>query len=83
VLSLPDTEPEQGATPLPPKIDRPIEIRRGKVGGELWQTIENAKRNGVRITERDAGSQDAGEMRDAEGEKYIAFQANRDRNPST
>lgn len=34
----------------------------------------NAKRDGIRIGKREAGSQDAGEIRGAEGEKYIAFQ---------
>ena len=45
------------------------------MGGELLKTIENAKRDGVRIAKREAGSQDAGEIRNAEGEKYIAFQS--------
>jgi len=26
-----------------------------RVRGELWHTIENAKRDGIKITERDAG----------------------------
>src|SRR5205823_4033327 len=50
----------RGAPPLPREIERPFEVRRGKVGGELWETIENAKRDGVRVTKREAGSQDAG-----------------------
>jgi len=74
VFDVSDTEPEQDAPPLPPEIERPFEIRRGQVRGELWGTIENAKRDGVRINTRDAGSQDAGEIREAEGEKYLAFQ---------
>jgi hypothetical protein len=76
-----DTEPEDGAPPLPPEIERPFETRGGEVGGELWKTIENAKRDGVRITKREAGSQDAGEIRNAEGEKYIAFQSKQRREP--
>ena len=42
--------------------------------GELWKTIENAKRDGIRIAKREAGSQDAGEIRGAEGERYVEFQ---------
>jgi hypothetical protein len=71
VYDVSDTEPEDGASPLPREIEQPFEVRRGQVGGELWQTIENAKRDGVRITKRDAGSQDAGEIREAQGQSYV------------
>jgi len=74
VFDVSETEPEQGAPPLPSEIERPFEIREGQLGGELGKTIENAKRDGVRITKRDAGSQDAGEIHGAVGERYVAFQ---------
>jgi hypothetical protein len=71
VFDVTDTNPEQGAPPLPPEIARPFEVRAGHVGSELRLTIENAKRDGVRITKRDAGSQDAGKIGMAEGESYL------------
>jgi hypothetical protein len=71
VFDVSDTVPEKDAPPLPPAIDRPFEVRSGHVGNELWITIENAKRDGVRITRRDAGSQNAGQIRNAEGESYV------------
>ena len=74
VYDVSDTEPEQGAPPLPPEIERPFETRGGGLGAELWKTIENAKRDGIRIAKREAGSQDAGEIHGAEGEKYVEFQ---------
>jgi IrrE N-terminal-like domain len=74
VYDVSDTEPDHDAAPLPPEIERPFETRGGGVGGEFWKTIENAKRDGIRVAKREAGSQDAGEIRVAEGEKYIAFE---------
>ena len=56
VYDVSDTEPEKDAPPWPPEIERPFEPRRGRVGSELALTIENAKRDGVRITKHDAGS---------------------------
>jgi hypothetical protein len=71
VFDVSDTDPEQGAPPLPPEIDRPFEVLRGHLGSELPVTIENAKRDGVRISKRDAGSQDAGEICMAQGENFV------------
>ena len=74
VYDVSHTEPEQDAPPLPPEIERPFEVEGRGLRGELWKTIENAKRDGIRIAKREAGSQDAGEIHGAEGEKYVAFQ---------
>jgi hypothetical protein len=71
VYDVSDTDPEDGAPPLPPEIERPFEVRAGQVRGELWDTIENAKRDGVEITEREAGSQNAGEIREADGKRDV------------
>jgi hypothetical protein len=71
VFDVTDTVPENDAPPLPPAIDRPFEVRSGHVGNELSVIIESAKRDGVRITRRDAGSQNAGQIRNAEGENYV------------
>jgi len=43
-------------------VVQPFEVRVGKIGSELDRTIENAKRDGVSVTERVAGSQSAGEI---------------------
>jgi len=71
VYDVSDTEPEEGAPTLPAEIERPFEVRGENVGGRLSMTIENAKRDGIGISERQAGSQFAGEIRGAEGERYI------------
>lgn len=66
VFDVADTEPEEGAPPLPPKVEKPFEVRQGSIGRELWSTIENAKRDGISIIEKDAGSQSAGSIRVAQ-----------------
>ena len=40
----------------------PFEVRSGNIAKELSKMIENAKRDGVRTSLRDAGSQSAGEI---------------------
>lgn len=63
VFDVIDTDPEDNAPQLPPEVDRPFDVLRGRIGGELAQTVENAKRDGVSVMEREAGSQSAGEIR--------------------
>lgn len=60
VFDVADTEPEEGAPPLPREIEAPFEVRGGRVGRELVLTIENARRDGVEVTRQEAGSQSAG-----------------------
>jgi hypothetical protein len=43
-------------------------MRSGKIGGQLALTIEKAKRDGVRVTERADGSQRAGSIQWAAGQ---------------
>lgn len=62
VFDVSDTEPEADAPPLPPEVQQPFEVRGGRIGGELAQTIENAARDGVAVKECDAGSQSAGSI---------------------
>jgi hypothetical protein len=50
-----DTEPELGAPPLPLEVERPFEVRRGRVRREVELTIENAKRDGVSVSHQDLG----------------------------
>jgi hypothetical protein len=71
VFDVSDTEAEQGAPQLPPEIEQPFEVRGGRIGGELTQTIENAKRDGVDIRERQAGAQSAGEIRVARPGRHL------------
>lgn len=74
VFDVSDTEPENEAPPLPPEVTHPFEVKSGAVGSVLTQTMENAKRDGVYIVERAAGSQSAGIIRMAQSGKYLHFQ---------
>jgi hypothetical protein len=73
VFDVSDTEPQKGAPQLPNDVLNPFEPRCGKVGKELKQTIENAKRDGVRIASRKAGSQSAGVIQIANSTHYQKF----------
>jgi hypothetical protein len=73
VFDVSDTEPEKDAPPLPREVERPFEVRQGHVRGEYGQTVENAKRDGVRVTECNAGSQRAGEIRRVTSGKPMPF----------
>lgn len=70
VFDVADTEPEENAFPLPPAVEKPFEVRGGSVGSQLEQSIENAKRDGVRVSLRNAGSQHAGAIRTAQPGGY-------------
>jgi hypothetical protein len=48
--------------PLPGWVEHPFDVLDGEVGRELEQTIENAKRDGVNVSERAHGSQRAGSI---------------------
>lgn len=60
VFDVADTEPGPDAAPLPAEVDRPFEVRGGYIGRKLDSTIENAKRDGIRVTLAVQGSQQAG-----------------------
>lgn len=62
VFDVADTEGQV----LPPQIDKPFEVRGGRIGKELEHTLENVKRDGIRIHERKLGSQQAGSIRPAD-----------------
>lgn len=63
VFDVSDTESMETSKPLPPEIENPFQV-----GGRLnprdfeW-LIENSKRDGIRVTESDHGSQSAGLIR--------------------
>ena len=62
VFDVNQTEPTEDAPPLPPEVENPFEVRKGRVGNELEQVTDNAKRDGIRVTEREEGSQSAGSI---------------------
>ena len=68
-----DTEPLPDAKPLPREIEKPFDVRGGRVGKELERSVENAKRDGVRVVERDAGSQSAGQIDVAKSGVSVRF----------
>jgi hypothetical protein len=56
VFDVSDTQPGPNARPLPGEVLAPFEVRGGHVTDELHKTIENVKRDGVRVSEHSAGS---------------------------
>ena len=73
VFDVSDTTPLPNARPLPPKVVDPFQVRNGKIGGQLALTIENAKRDGVRVSERADGSQRAGSIQWAAPGQHLEF----------
>jgi hypothetical protein len=71
VFDVADTEPGPNARPLPPEVEKPFEVRGGRIGDELKLTMQNAKRDGVSITERPQGSQSAGSIQAATPGRYV------------
>ena len=65
VFDVSDTSPLPGAPELPESVTNPFAIHRGTENGELDKTIENGKRDGVRVHQREFGSQHAGQIQPA------------------
>lgn len=65
VFDVSDTIPLHGAPELPQSVTNPFAIFRGKEKGELAKTIQNAKRDGIRVHESEFGSQYAGRIQTA------------------
>ena len=65
VFDVADTEPTKNAPPLPKEVEKPFALSGRKVGRELDFIIENAKRDGIRISRTHEGSQSAGSVRPA------------------
>jgi hypothetical protein len=74
VFDVSDTEPEDKAPPLPREVTDPFEVRGGRVGQQLEQTIHNAARDGVQVIARQAGSQSAGMLQVATRKQTIPFE---------
>jgi hypothetical protein len=73
VFDVSDTAPLPNARPLPPQVEDPFRVRNGKIGGQLPLTIENAKRDGVRVSARADGSQSAGSIQWAAAGQHLEF----------
>jgi uncharacterized protein DUF955 len=82
VFDVSDTEAGPDSIPLPKEVVNPFEPRKGKIGGELYQTIENAKRDGILIQKKKSGSQAAGSIQLAKNENAtpLLFQVGKDKN---
>jgi hypothetical protein len=73
VFDVSDTAPLPNARPLPLRVEDPFQVRSGKIGGQLALTIENAKRDGVRVSEHTDGSQRAGSIQWAAAGQHLEF----------
>jgi hypothetical protein len=71
VFDISDTEQIPGAPSVPEQALNPFYIGRGEVGNKLERTIENAKRDGVRVIEADHGSQRGGSIQWASGRQFL------------
>lgn len=54
---------------IPPEVEKPFEACGGAVERALEHTVENAKRDGIRITRRKEGAQSAGSIRRVDGSR--------------
>jgi hypothetical protein len=73
VFDVSHTAPLPNARPLPIRVEDPFQVRSGKVGGQLALTVENAKRDGVRVSEHGVGSQRAGSIQWAAAGQHLEF----------
>ena len=73
VFDVSDTAPLPNARPPPPQVEDPFRVRNGKIGGQLAFTIDNAMRDGVRVSERADGSQRAGSIQWAAAGQHMEF----------
>jgi hypothetical protein len=71
VFDVSDTDPQPNAPSLPRQVENPFQVHNGKIGGQAAQTIDNAKRDGVRVSERADGSQRAGSIQWAAAGQHL------------
>lgn len=62
VFDVSDTVPQKNAKELPKEVENPFKVEKGFIGGEFNRLIENAIRDGIRITQVQDGSQSAGSI---------------------
>jgi hypothetical protein len=70
VFDVSETAPLPNARPLPLQVEDPFQVRNGEIGGQLALTTENAKRDGVRVSER---AQRAGSIQWAAAGQHLEF----------
>jgi hypothetical protein len=64
VFDVADTEPtDENSPPLPQEVEKPFEVKYGKIERELDMITQNAVRDGVRVCFVHEGSQSAGSIR--------------------
>jgi hypothetical protein len=73
LFDVSDTEPLPNGRPLPRRVEDPFRVRNGQIGGQMALTIDNAKRDGVRVSERSEGSQSAGSIQWAAAGQHLEF----------
>lgn len=73
VFDVSDTEPTRYGQPLPAEVERPFEVKGRQFGSRLQWIVENAKRDGIRISKSRDGSQSAGSIRHI-AEAVVTFQ---------
>jgi hypothetical protein len=73
VFDVSDTASLPNAHPLPIRVEDPFQVRSGKVRGRFALTVENAKRDGVRVCESADGSQRAGCIQWAAAGQHLNF----------
>jgi hypothetical protein len=83
VFDVSDTEPLPNAPKLPRSVTEPFEVLSRTECGELAMTVENAKRDGVRVTESDFGSQQGGLIRTSGDEHALEIKTGRPPNEKT
>lgn len=71
VFDVSDTEPVEEWSCVPREVEQPFEPSGAQVANELANTIESAKRDGVSVTEVDAGSQSAGAICPVQSAKHL------------
>ena len=75
VFDVKDTEPGPNARPMPEGVLAPFAARGSPAGRQLHLTVANAKRDGVRVSWREEGSQSAGSIRSATGAaRFLVFE---------
>jgi len=62
IFDVADTLAGQDSIALPREVEEPFEIFKGDLGQQLEKTLDNAKRDGIRITMTREGSQSAGSI---------------------
>ena len=83
VFDVADTEPLEDAPKLPIDVEQPFAVRGPSVDGALHLTIENAKRDGVRVLPARGGSQWAGRIKAVERAGFVTRTVRRRGKPVT